>query len=81
MLCQINAMATDSSMNAIIEGLLIGAGAGVVSSILLGAFHWIRRQWARCAQVRFLKAVITKGFADVCSCQDFASPTWSAPWH
>jgi len=44
--------------SSIAEGLLIGVGAGVVSSILLGFYHLGRKHWMRREQVRYLRRCI-----------------------
>lgn len=50
-------------MGGIAEGLLIGAGAGVVSAVILGLFHLGRRRWMQRDQVRFLRRFVTESFA------------------
>ena len=48
-----------------VEGLLIGIGVGVTSSIILGTFHWIRRRLMRHEQVKHLKQCIIGAFSRI----------------
>ena len=64
---------------SIAQGLVIGVGAGLVSSIILGLFHWARRRWIRRDQVRYLKRCITDGFAKIQSNLDLHDPGGEAP--
>lgn len=63
---QVIAQATNETVvGSIAEGLLIGAGAGVVSAIILGLYHLGRRRWMQRDQVRYLRRCITESFAKI----------------
>ena len=66
-------------VGSIVHGLVIGVGAGLVSSIILGVFHYARRRWVRRDQVRYLKRCITDGFAKMQSNVDLHDPGGEAP--
>jgi len=44
---------------------VIGVGAGVVSSILLGLYHFGRMYWMRLEQVRYLRRCIIDSFTKI----------------
>lgn len=55
----------ETVVSSIAEGLLIGAGAGVVSAIILGLYHLGRRRWLQRDQARYLRRCITESFAKI----------------
>ena len=66
-------------MESVLEGLLIGTGAGDTSALIIGAFQWIRREWMKYKQRRHLKSCITEGFSRMASTKGLVDPTGEAP--
>ncbi|MDE0342637.1 MAG: hypothetical protein OXK82_05605 [Deltaproteobacteria bacterium] len=48
-------------------GLLVGVGAGVTSSVILGGYHWIREQRKRQDQVKYIRDCIMESFFQISS--------------
>lgn len=46
-------------MDKIMEGIIIGVTSGIVVSVILGLAHWIRFEWRRYGQKKFLCRTIT----------------------
>ena len=51
-------------MRSICEGIVIGVSSGLVLSILLGVFGWLRHLYLRSKQLRYIQTVIIKGKCD-----------------
>ena len=58
-------MAEASTLSTVAEGLLIGAGAGIVSAIILGGFQWSRMHITRRRQVAHLRRLIIEDFIKI----------------
>ena len=69
----------ESTLSTLVWGLLIGAGAGVVSSFILGVFHAGKTLVMRCNQVRYLRILIVEDFTRIKAPADIPNPSEGAP--
>lgn len=56
------------------QGLVIGVGAGVTTSAVIGAWHWLGKAIARREQVSFIRKIITNYANDIFSATELPPP-------
>ena len=58
----------------VMQGLVIGVGAGVTTSVIIGAWHWVGKVIARREQTSYIRKIITSYANDIFSATDLPPP-------